>query len=217
MSHCVAGYAEEVSEGISFFFRWLGHERATVQLVQNKAGYWGIEEHLGRGNARLSKETIQEITLAVASQMNNGLFLFEDNVAGTQYYQASDVCDEMQDSDKKPVIFRREPNNQYDPKAIEIFTESGVKLGYVPRQRNEILSQLIDSGHHVTGHLTQFIDRGHSSDIRMELFLTGKRKNGSVLNMPNITEENLINDEQQIIPMIGGITAKLDKSSPHFC
>jgi hypothetical protein len=213
MSHCVAGYAEEVAEGFSFFYRWLGQDRATVQLVKNEAGHWGIEEHLGKRNAHLSPETIQEITLVVASQMKGGLFLFETHVAGTQYYQASAAHDEIHQTEKQPVIFKREPDNQYDKLAIEVFTGNGVKLGYVPRQRNSNITRLMDSGHQISGYLTRFIDRGRSGDIRMELFLTGKHKNEAEMCVPKIIIEEPSEGKSRIIPMIGGITAKLDESS----
>lgn len=36
--------------------------------------------------------------------------------------------------------------NEYDERAIMIKNENGDKLGYIPRDKNEILSRLMDAG-----------------------------------------------------------------------
>jgi hypothetical protein len=46
----------------------------------------------------------------------------------------------------KKLYFYREPENPYDKLAIVIKDENGNKLGYVPRDQNEILSRLMDAG-----------------------------------------------------------------------
>ena len=46
----------------------------------------------------------------------------------------------------KRVKFFREPDNPYDEKAIVLRDEKGNKLGYIPRDKNEILSRLMDGG-----------------------------------------------------------------------
>lgn len=42
------------------------------------------------------------------------------------------------------VILRREPNNAYDNNAIEILTQGGQKLGYVPQKHNSVIAALMD-------------------------------------------------------------------------
>ena len=46
----------------------------------------------------------------------------------------------------KRVKFFRKPDNPYDEKAIVLRDEKGNKLGYIPRDKNEILSRLMDGG-----------------------------------------------------------------------
>ncbi|WP_251717660.1 HIRAN domain-containing protein [Lactobacillus agrestimuris] len=43
----------------------------------------------------------------------------------------------------------REPDNQYDEHAISVHTTGGLKLGYLPRKTNLILSRLMDEDMHV--------------------------------------------------------------------
>ena len=205
MSHCVSGYAEDVAEGLSFFYRWLGRERATVQLAKSVNGRWYIKEHLGKQNARLSDEAVQEITLNVASQMKDGLFLFKTHIAGTQYHQAFDAADEMQEETNRIVVLKREPDNQYDQKAIEVFTSSGVKLGYIPRQNNGHIAGLMDTGFHITGHTTRFSANSHSAEIRVELFLTGKQKEANDQEFWDYSYQELPNTDMRVASMVGGI------------
>lgn len=46
---------------------------------------------------------------------------------------------------------RREPLNPYDERAILILDGRGRKLGYVPRNRNEVLANLMDAGKYIFG------------------------------------------------------------------
>ncbi|MDZ8186440.1 MAG: DEAD/DEAH box helicase [Nostoc sp. ChiSLP02] len=56
------------------------------------------------------------------------------SIAGWQYYQGEEVLQSLRRGEI--VILKPEPNNRYDPNAIEIFVERNqveIKLGYVPR------------------------------------------------------------------------------------
>ena len=44
------------------------------------------------------------------------------------------------------LVLRREPANRYDDRAIQVLTGKGVRIGYVPRSVNPILSRLMDAG-----------------------------------------------------------------------
>ncbi len=72
------------------------------------------------------------------------IFLLETHVAGIQYYQVNDVIDEL--APATALKLRREPCNPHDDLAIEILTQTEVKLGYVPRHRNPVLARLMDAG-----------------------------------------------------------------------
>lgn len=64
--------------------------------------------------------------------------------AGLGYYR----YEEVQGALAWSVWFNlgREPGNRYDRRAIAVFTQTGAKLGYVPRACNEALASLMDAG-----------------------------------------------------------------------
>ncbi len=72
------------------------------------------------------------------------VFLIETHVAGTSHIPAKKIEHTLSNGDS--LILRREPGNLHDEFAILILTEGGEKLGYVPRDRNEILARLMDAG-----------------------------------------------------------------------
>ena len=41
---------------------------------------------------------------------------------------------------------KREPDNKYDAFAVAIYNSQGEKLGYVPRDKNQMLARLMDVG-----------------------------------------------------------------------
>lgn len=68
------------------------------------------------------------------------------NVAGIQYYDGLRLITNGSLRFGDRLVLRREPNNPYDEKAIEVYTPSGRKVGYIPRDVNEVPSRLMDQG-----------------------------------------------------------------------
>ena len=48
----------------------------------------------------------------------------------------------------------REPQNRYDPRAIKVLNQDGMHIGYVPRIKNEVISNLMDAGKHMVCEIT---------------------------------------------------------------
>jgi hypothetical protein len=90
--------------------------------------------------------------------------------AGTQYYEADSVRPALREG--VPLALRREPTNRHDPLAVEVFTVSGSKLGYVPRLDNQAVSRLMDAGRTVTAQVAR-LPRWAYGDIGMALYLVG--------------------------------------------
>lgn len=65
-------------------------------------------------------------------------------VAGFYYYDGmeEEVFESLKIGDE--LELRREPDNPYDEKAIEVYTEDGYKLGYVPQIENPIPAAIAD-------------------------------------------------------------------------
>ena len=78
------------------------------------------------------------------------IFLMSCHVAGTSYREGIDeVAEDLKRDDL--LVFKREADNPHDELAIMILNEKGEKLGYVPKQKNEVLARLMDAGKLVFG------------------------------------------------------------------
>lgn len=91
-------------------------------------------------------------------------------VAGTAYHQAQEAAATLHARDR--VVLRREPGNDYDPRAIEVRTRSGAKLGYLPRVDNHAPASLTDAGFEVTARIRDVAPDRRQPDIRLEVSLT---------------------------------------------
>lgn len=80
----------------------------------------------------------------LAAPFAKEIFLIETHVAGTSHIPAKEIEPTLKSGDS--LVLRRESGNIHDQHAILILMESGDKLGYVPRDRNEILARLMDAG-----------------------------------------------------------------------
>jgi hypothetical protein len=79
--------------------------------------------------------------------------LLDCNIAGTTFLNLKDIEPKLKKH--QLLVLKREPKNNYDNKAILILTEDGQKLGYVPQEKNEILSKLMDAGKLLFGRLDE--------------------------------------------------------------
>lgn len=102
---------------------------------------------------------------ARAGRTAEPLTLIHTSVAGAQYHAAADSLSTL--APGAPLTLRREPGNPHDPRAIEVFDESGRKLGYVPRVDNPAIARMIDAGEPMRARVTA-IDRA-TSDIHFTL------------------------------------------------
>lgn len=111
------------------------------------------------------------------SLTNNGLpkpfvqevELLNCNVAGTTFLDLDDIEPKLKKH--QLLMLKREPNNEYDNNAILILTEEGQKLGYVPQDKNEVLSKLMDAGKLLFGRLNEknWVDDWLKLDIQVYL------------------------------------------------
>ena len=83
--------------------------------------------------------------LDIGRPFQNDIYLISVHIAGTTHIENIDRL-EPELTIGKRLKFFREPDNEYDERAIVIKNENGDKLGYIPRDKNEILSRLMDAG-----------------------------------------------------------------------
>lgn len=66
---------------------------------------------------------------------------------------------------------KREPDNKYDNFAIAIYNSQGDKLGYIPRDKNEMLARLMDAGKWFYAKVKNKEWEGNWLKIDMEIYL----------------------------------------------
>ena len=95
--------------------------------------------------------------------------LLNCHVAGTTFLDLDDIESKL--TKKQLLMLKREPKNKNDDKAILILTEDGQKLGYVPREKNEVLSNLMDAGKLLFGRLDKktWVDNWLKLDVQVFL------------------------------------------------
>lgn len=108
--------------------------------------------------------------LDIGKPFSQEIFLIEVHIAGTTHIENIDVL-EPKLTEGVEVQFFREPNNQYDSKAIVVKDKEGNKLGYIPRDKNEILSRLMDAGKLLYGKVKSKEKIGEWIRIEMQVYL----------------------------------------------
>lgn len=108
--------------------------------------------------------------LDIGKPFEQEIFLIEVHIAGTTHIDNMDVL-EPKLIEGVEMQFFREPNNQYDTRAIVVKDKEGNKLGYIPRDKNEILSRLMDAGKLLYGKVKSKERIGEWAKIEMEVFL----------------------------------------------
>lgn len=108
--------------------------------------------------------------LDIGKPFSQEIFLIEVHIAGTTHIDNIDLLEPKLVSGVE-VQFFREPNNQYDSRAIVVKDKEGNKLGYIPRDKNEILSRLMDAGKLLYGKVKSKEKVGEWVKIEMEVYL----------------------------------------------
>lgn len=98
------------------------------------------------------------------------IYLFDTHVAGTMPVEGiEEIEPKLAINDK--LSFYREPENEYDSKAIVIKTTDGIKVGYVPQMDNLIFSRLMDAGKLLFARIQMKEQRGKWIKIHIKVFL----------------------------------------------
>ena len=95
--------------------------------------------------------------------------LLNCNIAVTTFIDLEDIEPKLKKH--QLLVLKREPKNEYDGNAILILTEDGQKLGYVPQEKNEVLSNLMDAGKLLFGRLNEktWVDDWLKLDVQVYL------------------------------------------------
>jgi hypothetical protein len=105
----------------------------------------------------------------ISTPFGKDIFLMETHVAGTVHGAAKRIEASLMPG--VPLVLRRDPNNPYDEHAILVLTESGEKLGYLPRDRNEVPARLMDAGKSLFSRLESKEWHGDWLQMSVRIFL----------------------------------------------
>ena len=108
--------------------------------------------------------------LDIGKPFSKEIFLIEVHIAGTTHVDNIELL-EPKLVEGTEVRFFREPENPYDNKAIVVKDKDGNKLGYIPRDKNEIISRLMDAGKLVYGKVKTKEKIDDWVKIEMEVYL----------------------------------------------
>lgn len=108
--------------------------------------------------------------LSIPMPFERDIYLFDSHVAGTTFISGIKELEPHLNIDDRLEFFR-EPDNEYDSKAIVIKTTNGVKIGYVPKEDNVIFSRLMDAGKLLFGRITNKEIKGNWVKIDIKIFL----------------------------------------------
>lgn len=112
----------------------------------------------------------QKTGLTLPKPFEQDIFLFDTYIAGTTYIEGiEELAPHLKIDDK--LDFFREPENNYDKKAIVIKNLDGVKLGYVPKEDNVVFSRLMDAGKLLYGKITAKEEKGKWLKINIDIYL----------------------------------------------
>ncbi|MGQ9705550.1 MAG: HIRAN domain-containing protein [bacterium] len=82
--------------------------------------------------------------------------LLMTSVAGLYYYEGYESFELLKENDK--IFLKPQPKNPYDKHAVEIFhSKSHMKLGYIPRYKNIIISSMLIDGLKIDGHILKLV------------------------------------------------------------
>ncbi|MGI6509846.1 MAG: HIRAN domain-containing protein [Erysipelotrichaceae bacterium] len=106
----------------------------------------------------------------IAKPFQREIFLLETLVAKTSKIEGLEKIEsQIQIGDK--LTFLRNKDNENDRASIVVFTERNEKIGYVPKNDNIILSNLMDANKKIYGKVSDKEMRGVWLKIKMKIYL----------------------------------------------
>lgn len=106
--------------------------------------------------------------LAGVELFSREILVLQTIVAGTPFYKALHVQEQL--TPGATLTLEREPDNKYDELAIKILV-NGHHIGYIPRDRNEVVARLMDAGKLFTAKVLHLDCEGAHAIVEIDVFL----------------------------------------------
>ena len=107
-------------------------------------------------------------TVAPWPRAAGSVLLLETAVNGTRFHQALAAIAYLRARDT--VRLNRESSNPFDDRAVEVITERGDKLGYIPRGQNRVIASLMDEGEPTLAVVVEVDEDGEFPVIFLRVF-----------------------------------------------
>ncbi|MDO4778743.1 MAG: HIRAN domain-containing protein [Tissierellia bacterium] len=89
-------------------------------------------------------KNMNEIERSTVRKFEESRYFIDFYVRGFRYYDGLEVINQMKIGDSLELV--HENDNPYDSHAVAIYYDNH-KIGYIPREENEIISRFIAFGH----------------------------------------------------------------------
>lgn len=98
------------------------------------------------------------------------IFLLSSYVAGTGYVK--NIAEKTESMTPETVLeLRRDPKNKYDAMAIQVLNGKQERIGFVPRDDNEILARLMDAGKLIFAKVKERNIRCEWVSIKIDIYM----------------------------------------------
>ncbi|OOM09264.1 HIRAN domain-containing protein [Clostridium saccharobutylicum] len=98
------------------------------------------------------------------------IYLNSIQVTGTNYIDMSEIFDKLLENDT--VFLIKESNNLNGEKRIQVVTTQGYVIGYIPKEDNVVLNNLINNGKYIYGSIKEMTN--NYEYIKIDLYLSYK-------------------------------------------
>lgn len=129
-----------------------------------------MEEAQGQNLIKLNPQLLVALSKGgiSISVMPKDILVLECGVAGTSFRHLVDVEKDLKSEVK--LELKREPKNKFDELAIALHFKDS-KIGYIPRERNEVIARLMDAGKSFYGLIVAKEWEGNWLRLDIKVFL----------------------------------------------
>jgi HIRAN domain len=107
------------------------------------------------GSVVLARLPISTLETVVTTHTERLISIYSGNIRGIRYYKGEKLLRSL--AAGTLLTLKREPKNRYDDLAIEVFC-SETKLGYVARECNVVLANMMDEGVEIVAQIADNSD-----------------------------------------------------------
>ena len=117
-----------------------------------------------------SLTTVSGSGVSIPRPFAKPILLLKTYIAGMFFEKNVGKFLEPLEKDSRLTLLR-EPENKYDKFAIRVQDAQGNRLGYVPRQNNMVIANLMDAGKVVYATVREKRWNGNTPDVTIDLFM----------------------------------------------